>query len=108
MAEPTVICPQCKTEIKLTESLAAPLLDSIRRDYEQRLRKKIPTWPSARLLFERTAPLEKTKATLDQQVAQKLQQERLGSPPRSSIKPSSLSAAISTKKLKKSTCCRRS
>ena len=25
MAEPTIICPQCKTEIKLTESLAAPL-----------------------------------------------------------------------------------
>ena len=40
MAEPTVVCPQCKTEIKLTESLAAPLLESIRRDYEQRLMQK--------------------------------------------------------------------
>ena len=40
MAEPTVVCPQCKTEIKLTESLAAPLLESVRRDYEQRLSQK--------------------------------------------------------------------
>ena len=28
MAEPTVTCPNCKTEIKLTESLAAPLLEA--------------------------------------------------------------------------------
>ena len=26
MAEPTITCPNCKTEIKLTESLAAPLI----------------------------------------------------------------------------------
>ena len=26
MTEPTIICPNCKTEIKLTESLAAPLI----------------------------------------------------------------------------------
>lgn len=25
MTEPTIICPNCKTEIKLTESLAPPL-----------------------------------------------------------------------------------
>ena len=44
MAEPTVVCPQCKAKIKLTESLAAPLLETIRRDYEQLSRKRIPTW----------------------------------------------------------------
>ncbi len=35
MAEPTVVCPNCKTEIKLTESLAAPLLEATRFDFEQ-------------------------------------------------------------------------
>lgn len=35
MTEPTIICPSCKTEIKLTESLAAPLIESTRRQYEQ-------------------------------------------------------------------------
>ena len=74
MAEPTVICPQCKTEIKLTESLAAPLLDSIRRDYEQRLSEKDTDMAKREAaLIERTATLEKAKETLDQQVAQKLQ-----------------------------------
>ena len=40
MAEPTIICPKCKNEIKLTESLAAPLIESTRHDYEQRLAQK--------------------------------------------------------------------
>jgi len=30
MTEPTIICPNCRTEIKLTESLAAPLLEATR------------------------------------------------------------------------------
>ena len=40
MAEPTIICPNCKTEIKLTESLAAPLLEATRLDFEHRLKQK--------------------------------------------------------------------
>ena len=38
--EPTICCPKCKTEIKLTESLAAPLIDATRRELEERLAKK--------------------------------------------------------------------
>ena len=77
MAEPTVVCPQCKTEIKLTESLAAPLLESVRRDYEQRLsRKDADISKREELLNERAETLEKTKLALDQQVEQKLQIER--------------------------------
>jgi hypothetical protein len=37
MTEPTIYCPQCKSEIKLTESLAAPLVEATRREYERRL-----------------------------------------------------------------------
>src|SRR6202034_2462630 len=37
MTEPTIICPNCKTEIPLTESIAAPLVADTRRQYEQRL-----------------------------------------------------------------------
>ena len=78
MTEPTVVCPQCKSEIKLTESLAAPLLDSIRRDYEQRLvQKDTAIAKREAALSERAATLEKAKASLDQEIAQKLQQERL-------------------------------
>lgn len=40
MTEPTITCPSCKTEIKLTESLAAPLLESTRKQFEQQLAQK--------------------------------------------------------------------
>ena len=40
MTEPTIICPNCKTEIKLTESLAAPLIESTRQQFEQQLAQK--------------------------------------------------------------------
>jgi hypothetical protein len=77
MAEPTVVCPRCKTEIKLTESLAAPLLESVRRDYEQRLSQKdADISKREKLLNERAESVEKAKQNLDQQVEQKLQLER--------------------------------
>jgi hypothetical protein len=34
MTEPTIKCPKCGTEIKLTESLAGPLIKSAQRKYE--------------------------------------------------------------------------
>ena len=40
MTEPVIICPSCKSEIKLTESLAAPLVESTRRQFEERLKKQ--------------------------------------------------------------------
>lgn len=77
MPEPTVFCPHCKTEIKLTESLAAPLLESVRRDYEQRLAQKDSDVAKREtLLNERAEALEAAKRALDQQVQQKLQLER--------------------------------
>jgi hypothetical protein len=77
MAEPTVVCPQCKAEIKLTESLAAPLLESIRRDYEQRLTQKDADMAKReKALHEREAVLQKQKESMDEQIAQKMQQEQ--------------------------------
>ncbi|MDD5300018.1 MAG: DUF2130 domain-containing protein [Gallionella sp.] len=40
MTDPTIICPSCKTEIRLTESLAAPLIAATRSEFEQRLAQK--------------------------------------------------------------------
>jgi len=75
--EPTLICPKCKTEIKLTESLAAPLIEATRVDYEKRLSKKdedIAKKESA--LHDREAALSQEKAAIDEQVAEKLRLER--------------------------------
>ncbi|MBZ9988862.1 DUF2130 domain-containing protein [Mesorhizobium sp. BH1-1-5] len=35
--EPTITCPSCKTDIKLNESLAGPLIAATREEYEQRI-----------------------------------------------------------------------
>jgi hypothetical protein len=70
MSEPIITCPNCKTEIKLTESLAAPLLESTRRQYEQKLADK------DREVAAREATLRQQQASLDEQVADKLKIER--------------------------------
>ncbi|MBX3332207.1 MAG: DUF2130 domain-containing protein [Nitrospira sp.] len=77
MSEPTIICPSCKTEIKLTESLAAPLIESTRRDYEKRLvQKDTDIAKRDAALREREEALSKAQQTIDDQVAEKLKLER--------------------------------
>jgi len=77
MSEPTIICPSCKTEIKLTESLAAPLIESTRRDYEKRLAQKdADAEKRDTVLREREEALSKAQQALDEQVAEKLKLER--------------------------------
>lgn len=77
MTEPTIICPQCKTEIKLTESLAAPLLEATKREFEQRLAQKdAEAAKRDAALREREAALAKSQETLEEQVAEKLKFER--------------------------------
>jgi len=77
MTEPTITCPKCKAEIKLTESLAAPLIEATRREYEARLATKdadIAKRETA--LHEREETVAKAKQTIDDQVAEKLNEER--------------------------------
>jgi len=77
MTEPTIICPNCKTEIKLTESLAAPLIESTRREYDKRLAQKDTDIAKRELsLREREEALTKAREGIDDQVAEKLLQER--------------------------------
>ncbi|MGH8598239.1 MAG: DUF2130 domain-containing protein, partial [Gammaproteobacteria bacterium] len=76
MTEPTITCPNCKTEIKLTESLAAPLIEATRRDYEQRLAEKdVDIANRETSLREREEAVTKAKETIDDQIAEKLLQE---------------------------------
>lgn len=78
MTEPTIICPNCKTEIKLTESLAAPLIEATRRDFEQQLARKDADIAKRELsLRTREQELSKAKEAIDDQVAKKLQEERV-------------------------------
>lgn len=77
MNEPTITCPNCSSEIKLTDSLAAPLLAATRRDFEQRLAQKdadVVKRESA--LREREQSLSRQQETLEEQVAQRVKDER--------------------------------
>jgi hypothetical protein len=77
MNDPTIICPNCKAEIKLTESLAAPLIESTRKQYEQRIADK-DTEVAKRetAIRDQQAALAKARESIDEQVAEKLKTER--------------------------------
>ena len=77
MTEPTIACPKCKAEIKLTESLAAPLIESTRREFEKQLiQKDADIAKRETSLHKREEALSKARATIDDQVTEKLKQER--------------------------------
>lgn len=71
MTEPTIICPNCQTEIKLTESLAAPLVESTRREFQAKLSAK------DREIHEKEEKLQREREAIDEEVKAKLKQERI-------------------------------
>lgn len=82
MTEPMITCPQCKTEIRLTESLAAPLIEATRKQFEQQLSQKDDeiagreqaVRSKEKLLLEEKRTLETQVAD---QVAEQLKTERV-------------------------------
>jgi hypothetical protein len=75
--EPIISCPNCKTKIKLNESLAAPLVEAIKKDYESRLEKRdadIAIRESA-LLREKEGVV-KAKASIEAEVAEKVRESQ--------------------------------
>lgn len=77
MTEPTIVCPSCKTEIKLTESLAAPLIETTRKQYEQQIAQKdLDIRKREAAVREQQAALSRAQESIDDQVAAKLRTER--------------------------------
>ena len=74
MSEPTITCPNCKTAVKLTESLAAPLIESTRLQFQQQLEQKdreVANREDALRIKE--TQLQDSKAKLDEQVANQVE-----------------------------------
>jgi len=70
MTEPTIVCPNCKTEFPLTESLAAPMLAATRRQFEQQLAQKDEDVAKReQSLRDKEKQLADAKRTLDEQIA---------------------------------------
>jgi len=77
MNEPIIICPNCKTEIKLTESLAAPLIETTKKQYELRIAQKDADVAQREAAIRtQQADLAKAQESIDEQVAAKLKPER--------------------------------
>jgi hypothetical protein len=76
MSEPTIICPNCKTEIKLTESLAAPLIESTRKQFEQQLAQKDSDIAKReQTMRDKEKQLAEAKTKLDEQVANQVEDQ---------------------------------
>ena len=88
MSEPTITCPNCHTTVRLTESLAAPLVEATRQRYEQQQAAREATFAQretlvqtqAKAMAEReTALAEQTRqlqAQVTEQVETRLRTER--------------------------------
>ncbi len=77
MTDPAIVCPTCGTSIKLTESLAAPLIEATRQEYERRLAKKdADIVLKEQSISQREIELGKQKDSIEQLIADKLKIER--------------------------------
>jgi hypothetical protein len=76
--EPILHCPNCNHEIKLTESLAAPLLEETRRRFQEQMARK-DAEVAGKIDALRTEQQELTTAReqIDEQVQQRLAAERI-------------------------------
>lgn len=75
--EPTLHCPNCNHEIRLTESLAAPLLAETRQKFQEQLANKdAEIARKAEALRGEREQLEKDREQVEDQVTQRLATER--------------------------------
>ncbi len=78
MTEPTIICPNCKAKIKLTESLAAPLIESTRKQYDQQIAQKdADIRKREAAIKEQQVALAKAQESIDDLVAARIKTERV-------------------------------
>ncbi len=76
MTEPTIICPKCKAEIKLNESLAAPLIEATRKQYEQQLAEKDSDIAAReKSMREKEKLLNDQQSKLDEQIADQVEEQ---------------------------------
>ena len=76
--EPTLNCPNCNHEIRLTESLAAPLIEETRRRFQEQLANKdAEVARNLDLVRKEREELAMAREQVDDQVTRKLAAERV-------------------------------
>lgn len=77
MTEPIITCPNCRTEIKLTESLAAPLIEATRQQYEKKVAESEASIASREsALRQQQDALAEAEKSIEDQVESKLKLAR--------------------------------
>lgn len=77
-SEPSIICPSCKTSIKLTESLAGPLLEATKKQYEARLKSQEDAISQREAALQaQQVELYNAKESLESQVQERIKTERI-------------------------------
>lgn len=75
--DPTLRCPNCNHPIRLTESLAAPLIEETRRNFQKQLaEKETEVGQKLDLLQRERNDLAKARQEMAEQVRQQLERER--------------------------------
>jgi hypothetical protein len=76
-SEPKITCPKCGTVFKLTESLAAPLVEQTRLEYEGRIAEiNADTAKHEKDLQDREKEIISERGKIRQRVAEEIEQER--------------------------------
>jgi len=74
MTDQSITCPKCGEEIKLTESLAAPLVAAVRAQYEGKLKTRDKEIAERELVLQRqSAELDRKQKSIDAQVAEQVE-----------------------------------
>ena len=69
MSEPSINCPECGTEIKLTESLAGPIIAATRKEFEDKIRLKDEAISKQKAALQSEfEKLDKARENLDEEV----------------------------------------
>ncbi|MBN9597785.1 MAG: DUF2130 domain-containing protein [Afipia sp.] len=77
MSDLEIVCPNCSHEIKLTESLAAPLIEETRKRFQQQLETKEAEFSQKELaLRQQQEDVARAKDSFEDQVAARITAER--------------------------------
>ena len=78
MSAPQILCPKCSSPIKLTDTLAAPLIAKTRKQLEQQLAQKDADFAQREVSLRKSQKaLAKAREAIDDEVAKRLQSERV-------------------------------
>jgi hypothetical protein len=77
VTEPQIVCPHCRTEIKLTQTLAAPLIAETRKQFEQQLAAKESDFLQREAsIKQEQGEIANARRQIEEQVAARLKAER--------------------------------